>query len=79
MAMVTVYRFEAWDSVLWEMKTGPRKATPEAILRCGGVLIEGTAEEVDETRLDGNGFLRDTVGRVSGETCVFLLKRPFNL
>lgn len=60
MAMVTVYSFKACDPITSEMKTAPRKATREAIQMCQGVPIEDTAEEVDEARLDGNGFLLDT-------------------
>ena len=61
MKMVTVYSFKRWDQEASEMKAAPRKATREAILICDGVLIEDTAEDVDEARLDGNGFLRDLI------------------
>lgn len=56
MAMVTVYSFKGYDPESREMKTAKRKATREAIQMCKGAPIEDTAEEVDEARLDGDGF-----------------------
>lgn len=58
MTMVTVYSFKRYDINADENPQMPRKATIEAIKACEGDPIEGTAEEVDASRLDGNGFLK---------------------
>lgn len=57
MAMVTVYKFRVPDPITVEMRVAPRKATLEAIRVCRGVPIKSSAEEVAESRLDGNGFV----------------------
>ncbi len=57
MTMVTVYSFERYNINKDENPPMPRKATLAAIKACDGAPIEGTAELVDEARLDGDGFL----------------------
>lgn len=61
MAMVTVYSFTRYDINEDKNPPKPRKATLKAIKSCQGAPIEDTAEEVDEARLDGNGFLQDAI------------------
>lgn len=60
MTMVTVYSFKRYGIYPDENRQMPRKATLEAIKACEGAHIEGTAEEVDASRLDGDGFLTPT-------------------
>jgi hypothetical protein len=57
MAKVTVYNFEVYDN--GEMKRASRAATRTAIecdLSTGYKILEETAQEVDESKLDDNGF-----------------------
>jgi hypothetical protein len=53
---VIVQSFTVWDGQ--NNKPAPRKGTADAIRRANGVAIEGTAEQVDISLLDGNGFIR---------------------
>jgi hypothetical protein len=57
MRTVTVYAFQIADKDLNSNVIAPRKATREAIeqLRCTPIM--DTAEEVEPSRLDGNGFV----------------------
>jgi hypothetical protein len=59
MAMVTVYRFEVYNVVTDQTTVRPREGTLDAILRTRRLqpLME-TAREVDESELDGDGFVR---------------------
>ena len=53
--MVKVYAFEIWDSAKGEMIIQPVKSTAGRIIRVGGKIISGTAEEVDASCLDAEG------------------------
>jgi hypothetical protein len=57
MKKVTVFYFECYDTRSDEMVRSKRPATRAAIARCKGVAIEEIAKEVDESWLDGNGFI----------------------
>ena len=56
MDKVTVYRFQIWDQNLGENVWAPRMATVGAIQRVNGAVDEATAQLVDRSALDGNGF-----------------------
>ena len=58
-ARFTVYEFLIRDQNSGELVRAPRKATREAIKLIGGRPLLSSAERVDESRLDGNGFLAD--------------------
>lgn len=55
MARTTVYYFNKWSGE--NNVRSNRPATREAIIQCRGVLLEDTAQEVEMSQLDGNGFL----------------------
>lgn len=57
MQKVTVYYFNSFDIKTGETVRSKRPATRETIAACNGVVIEETAQEVEVSRLDGNGFL----------------------
>lgn len=58
MNRVNVYRFWVSDSENTKSVLGPRSATAEAIARIERARpIKVTAEEVEEFRVDGDGFL----------------------
>jgi hypothetical protein len=54
--MVTVYYFRVWSIATGGYVTSARKAIAETIREVKGEVITGTAEEVDETALDDQGF-----------------------
>jgi hypothetical protein len=56
MPRVTVYYFTKYDITIEEMVRSQRPATLETIVLCEGKLIEETAQQVDVSELDGNGF-----------------------
>jgi hypothetical protein len=56
MDKVTVYRFQIWDQNLGENVWAPRMATVGAIQRVNGAVDEATAQLVDRSALDRNGF-----------------------
>jgi len=56
MDKVTVYRFQIWDQNIGKNVWGPRMATVWAIQRVNGAVDEATAQLVDRSALDGNGF-----------------------
>jgi hypothetical protein len=56
MDKVTVYRFQIWDQNIGENVWAPRMATVGAIQRLNGAVDEATAQLVDRSALDGNGF-----------------------
>lgn len=56
MDKVTVYRFQIWDQNIGENVWAPRMATVGAIQRVNGAVDEATAQLVDRSALDGNGF-----------------------
>ncbi len=58
MQKVTVYYFKIYDINTTEILRQPRPATRDAIVSLGCTPIEETAQEVDDSQLDGNGFLR---------------------
>lgn len=58
MEKITVYYFESYDIVSDKTVRSPRPATRDAITQCGGVILEDTAQNVDASQLDGNGFLK---------------------
>jgi hypothetical protein len=54
---VTVYYFESFDIIKGEMVRSRRPATLEAIAMIdNAVVLKETAQEVDTSLLDGNGF-----------------------
>jgi len=53
----TVFEFLIRDQSSGNFVIAPRKATLEAIQLIGGRLLPRSAEIVDESRLDENGFL----------------------
>jgi hypothetical protein len=58
MNRVSVYRFWVTDPEKTRSILAPRAGTAEAIARIERArLIKATAEEVEEIRLDGDGFL----------------------
>jgi hypothetical protein len=58
MNKVNVYRFWIADPNGLKTALAPRAATAEAVAKIERArLIEVTAEEVEEIRLDGDGFL----------------------
>ena len=57
MAKVKVYYFRRYDIKTDEMVRSSRSATRETIAQIeGAVLLEETAQEVDKSELDDNGF-----------------------
>ncbi len=58
MNKVTVYCWTIWDSIAGRTRPGRRKGTAEAIKLAQGKIQEDTAEEIDESLLDENGFVR---------------------
>jgi hypothetical protein len=56
MNKVTVYRFQIWDQDIGENVWAPRMATVGAIQRVNGAVDEATAQLVDRSALDDNGF-----------------------
>lgn len=50
--MVTVYHFKVWDQMAGAFIVPRRKSPAERIAAIGGVIIDGTAEDVPETSLD---------------------------
>lgn len=64
MANVTVYAFTAYDIETDKDDHRPVKATREKIKTlAGAVIIEASAEEIDASLLDGQGFYRPKVKR----------------
>lgn len=57
MQKVTVYYFTLYYIRTDQNITSQRPATREAIARCNGVVIEETAQEVEASRLDSDGFV----------------------
>jgi hypothetical protein len=58
MQQVAVYYFKIYDINTTEILCQPQPATRDAIVSLGCTPIEETAQEVDSSQLDGNGFLR---------------------
>jgi hypothetical protein len=56
MPRVTVYYFTKYDITVGEVVLSQRPATLETIVLCEGKLIEETAQQVDVSELDGDGF-----------------------
>ncbi len=56
MPRVTVYYFTRYDITVGEMVRSQRPATLETIVLCEGTLLEETAQHVDVSELDDNGF-----------------------
>ena len=57
---VTVYSFQIWDTISGEDKVSRRKATAVTIARIKGAhKLDETAEEVDRSKLDRDGFVKD--------------------
>jgi hypothetical protein len=59
MSTITVHYFDCYDIATDESVRSKRLATVEAIHNIGGVLVSGTAQEVDASCIDDEGFLRD--------------------
>jgi hypothetical protein len=55
--MVTVHHFKVWSIATGEYVVSPRKATMETVREAKGEAIPGAAEQVNETGLDGQGFM----------------------
>jgi hypothetical protein len=56
MPRVTVYHFTKHDITAGAVVFSQRPATLETIVLCEGKLIEETAQQVDISELDGDGF-----------------------
>ena len=56
MPRVTVYRFTIYDITAGKEVFSQRPATLETIVLCEGKLLEETAQQVDVSELDGDGF-----------------------
>ena len=56
MPRVTVYHFMKYDSTVGEVVRSQRPATLETIVVYEGTLLEETAQQVEVSELDGNGF-----------------------
>jgi hypothetical protein len=56
MPRVPVYDFTKYYGTIGEMVRSPRPATLETIVVCEGTLLEETAQHVDVSELDDNGF-----------------------
>ena len=65
MPRVTVYYFTKYDITAGEVVLSQRPATLETIVSCEGKLIEETAQQVDVSELDEDGFYtpKGTSGR----------------
>ena len=57
MQKIMVYYFNCYDIKADKTVRSKHPATRETIAACNGVVIEDTAQEVEVSRLDGNGFL----------------------
>ena len=57
MAKIPVYSFEVWDIKQDKYVRAKRPATLDAIKECNGRPILETAQEVEPSRLDANGFV----------------------
>ena len=57
MKTVKVYYFTAYDQIAKKIKRMARTATLDAIAAAHGKALAETAQEVDVSRLDKNGFL----------------------
>jgi len=55
---VPIFRFKIWNQLVGDMQLAPRPGKREAIERIGGFVLTDTAQEVDSSDLDGNGFLK---------------------
>lgn len=53
--MVTVHRFRVWDILTDKWMYSVSKRTAKRIDALGGEIVEGTAEEVSEEEIDGEG------------------------
>jgi hypothetical protein len=62
MPKVTVYAFMRYDIGSDRQDPRPVKALRETIRRIGGEPIEASAEEIDESLLDGQGYYRPQQG-----------------
>ena len=49
---MTVYRFKVWDTQHDKYVCPDHKQTAEGIKALGGIIIEGTAEEVSDAAID---------------------------
>lgn len=58
MATVTVYEFELFDVNRHRWVRDPRLGTLHAIHGVGGIPQQSSAMVVDDSRVDGHGFLR---------------------
>ncbi|MCQ0034657.1 MULTISPECIES: hypothetical protein [Burkholderia] len=59
MTRTTVYRYRWWDVSTDSNEVRPMRGTREAIGRISGEIIEESAEDIDASLLDGNGFIPD--------------------
>jgi len=56
MPRVTVYDFTIYDPTVGKMVRSQRPATLETSMACEGKLLEDTAQQVDVSDLDKDGF-----------------------
>ena len=70
MSKLTVYSYRNYDAANDTNDIRPVKATAEAIERFKGTIVEGTAETIDASILDGQGVYRP---EWSGRSLRFLI------
>jgi hypothetical protein len=54
--MPTVYRFKLKEQPRNQWVVQPTKATKEAIVLLGGLIVEGSAEDVPDQAIDPDGY-----------------------
>ena len=63
--MAEVFWFKLKDAATGHSRTHPKKGTIAAIARMGGEKVWGSAEEVDDSDLDGEGLYAQPQGRLA--------------
>jgi len=61
--MAEVFWFKVKDPATGRARTYPKKGTEQAIKRLGGDKVWGSVEEVDDAKLDADGFYTPPKGR----------------
>ena len=56
--VVTLYSFRVYTGHAERPQVSPHKATRESIVRTGGELLKGTAQDVPVAALDAQGYFR---------------------
>jgi hypothetical protein len=62
MAKTTVYKFKVWDQAIGTYVYPLYRSTEVGIKARSGVIIEGTAKEVDDSELDGQWRYKPDLG-----------------